>query len=237
MLKLTTGLGLSGPFAVSGGGGGGDPPTEPPATPTIWWDASEIVGLSNGDPVTTWPDKAGSTDLTTLLGTPTFVANAQNSLPAVRLDGVDSVMDAGAVALTAPLTIAVVAKMTGDGSTAPTIISGGSQKILLYGTDGGTNQIKGGVNADLVLASETVPMSAFHVMAAVFANSGSNFWLDGAAKNPASDLVGTAATVDQILLGFGPADICELIIYDNQALSSGDIGVLNDYLLAKYGLA
>lgn len=234
MLRLSASLGIS---AKSGAASGSAPaPDAPPGTPTAWWKA-DALGLANNDPVATWSDSAGSTDLTTLLGGPVFKTNIVNAKPIVRLNGVDDVMDSGVIAWQAPITISIVAKMTGDGSTAPTIISGGSDKISLYGADSGANTIRGGVNTDAVLANTAVPMSAFHCMTAIFANSGSGFWLDGVSTSPASDLVGASDLVTQVLLGFGPADVAEIVIYNNQALGSTDRAALDSYLMAKYGLA
>lgn len=233
MLRLSNRLGLSARAAATAGSS--PAPDAPPGTPTAWWKADALT-LANNDTVATWPDSAGSTDLTTLLGAPVFKTNIVNAKPIVRLNGVDDVMDSGVIAWQAPITIAIVAKMTGDGSTAPTIISGGATKISLYGTDGGANTIRGGVNTDAVLANTAVPMSAFHCMTAIFANSGSGFWLDGVSTSPASDLVGTSDLVTQVLLGFGPADVAEIVIYNNQALGSTDRAALDSYLMAKYGL-
>lgn len=234
MLRLSASLGIS---AKSGAASGSAPaPDAPPGTPTAWWKA-DALGLANNDPVATWSDSAGSTDLTTLLGGPVFKTNIVNTKPIVRLNGVDDVMDSGVIAWQAPITIAIVAKMTGDGSTAPTIISGGATKISLYGTDGGANTIRGGVNTDAVLANTAVPMSAFHCMTAIFADTGSGFWLDGVSTSPAADLVGASDLVTQLLLGFGPADVAEIIVYDNQALGSTDRAALDSYLMGKYGIA
>jgi len=59
-----------------------------------WWKADGIGALNDGDPVATWPDDAGSVDLTqsTADYKPTWQTNELNSKPCVRFDGTDDVM-------------------------------------------------------------------------------------------------------------------------------------------------
>jgi hypothetical protein len=60
-----------------------------------WYDASQITGLSNNDPVATWSDLSGnSRDLTqsTPGSRPTYKTNQRNSLPIVAFDNSDDFM-------------------------------------------------------------------------------------------------------------------------------------------------
>jgi hypothetical protein len=182
--------------------------------------------------VTAWPDSANSNDLTTILGAPIFKTNIVNGKPIVRLDGGDDVLEKALLAWQAPITLGVVAKMGVDA----TVISGGAAKLSLYGTDSATNTIRGGINADLLLAAETMPQTAFRAISAIFANSGSGFWINGVSAGPPADTVGTSDLVESILIALGPADIAEIVVYNNQALGSTDRAALDSYLMAKYGL-
>jgi hypothetical protein len=66
-----------------------------PATPAgllAWYKADAITGLSDGDPIGTWPDSSGNgRDLTqaTAAAKPTYKTNRQNGLPGVLTDTVD----------------------------------------------------------------------------------------------------------------------------------------------------
>ena len=56
-----------------------------------WYKADAISGLSNNDPVSTWSDSSTSgLDATASSGDrPTYITNAQNSLPIVRFSGIN----------------------------------------------------------------------------------------------------------------------------------------------------
>jgi hypothetical protein len=54
----------------------------------LWLDASQLIGLSSGAKVTTWPDMSGSGNNATLAsGAPTYQANVINGKPVVRFQG------------------------------------------------------------------------------------------------------------------------------------------------------
>lgn len=50
-------------------------------------DAGKLTGYGNGDVVTAWPDLAGGDNNATSSGTPTYIANALNGRPAIKIDG------------------------------------------------------------------------------------------------------------------------------------------------------
>ena len=61
----------------------------------LWLDASQISGLNDGDALTTWSDSSGlGNDATQAAGTkkPLYKTAIQNGLPVVRFDGVDDVL-------------------------------------------------------------------------------------------------------------------------------------------------
>jgi hypothetical protein len=63
--------------------------SNPTAGPYFWFDASAITGLSNGDPVPSWPDLSGNGfDLTQGNPTyqPTYLAAEQNGLPVIQFN-------------------------------------------------------------------------------------------------------------------------------------------------------
>lgn len=82
----------------------------------LWLDASQITGLSGGDPVSIWPDASGAGATTTSAGfsPPTFHTGVINGLPVVRFSttsGSQALRTTMAVNL--PYTMAVVGHLTG----------------------------------------------------------------------------------------------------------------------------
>lgn len=72
--------------------GGGSQPLDPTTIPGLglWLDASQIIGLGDGDPVASWADESGNgRDAVQADETkqPTYVANALNAKPIVRFGG------------------------------------------------------------------------------------------------------------------------------------------------------
>ncbi len=65
-----------------------------------WFKADAITGLSDADPVATWPDSSGNgRDATQGVAglRPTYRTSVQNGLPVVRGDGVDDILSTAAV--------------------------------------------------------------------------------------------------------------------------------------------
>jgi hypothetical protein len=50
-------------------------------------DASSLTGYAQGSPVTLWPDLAGGDHNATSTGTPSYIANALNGRPAIKIKG------------------------------------------------------------------------------------------------------------------------------------------------------
>ncbi len=113
-----------------------------------WYDASQLVGLANNDPVTTWPDLAGNSvahDLTTHGGStnPLFKTGQLNGLPGIKFDGSDDILarnfgggagDEAGYKSGTEHTIFVVAKAV----PAPSGGAGSDNPILNAGTGGGS---------------------------------------------------------------------------------------------------
>ena len=65
------------------------------AIPRAWFDANELTGLSDDDPVASWPDLSGhGNDAAHATGSkkPTYKTGVANGLPAVWFDGTDDSM-------------------------------------------------------------------------------------------------------------------------------------------------
>ena len=66
----------------------------------LWLDASQIVGLNDGDAVATWSDLSGNGlnfTQATASKRPLYKTGAQNGLPGVLADGVDDIMESAVV--------------------------------------------------------------------------------------------------------------------------------------------
>jgi hypothetical protein len=58
----------------------------------VWFDASQLTGLADGDPVASWTDLSGNARhaaQATSTKRPTYKTNIQNGKPVIRFDGVD----------------------------------------------------------------------------------------------------------------------------------------------------
>jgi predicted alpha-1,6-mannanase (GH76 family) len=64
-----------------------------PSSVAVWLKAESLGGLTNGSPVSLWPDATGNNHnavQTTALNTPSYVTNAVNGRPGVRFDANES---------------------------------------------------------------------------------------------------------------------------------------------------
>ncbi len=229
--------------------GGGAAPWTPADIPglTYWFKADAIVGLSDGDPVSTWVDSSGGGNNATQ-GTgsaqPTYKTNQINtSLPCVRFDGGDY-LSSGASAATKPCTNFAVVKIT-DVSTYRTIVgadtTGGSQ-LRIDQTSGVQHFLKEGA-ADIGASSTGITPATWQYLAMTYSNTGGYaFFLDTVADGTGTADVTFVASLLTIGVNasFGLAeywlgDIAELGEYDS-VLSPTDLTLLAGYVTAKYGI-
>lgn len=112
----------------------------------FWYNAENIIGLNNGDPLTTWPDASGNafdlnpyTDPTK----PTYGANALNGLPVVDFSPPSFMQIAGSIIdPTLKHTFFVVSKInsTADQGVFGNVNTAGT--LLRYRNNGGTLQYR-----------------------------------------------------------------------------------------------
>lgn len=91
-MPVGVGVGVRVPLAARVGSG-----FSPASIPglALWLDASQLTGLSDGDPVQTWPDLSGNgRDATqaTLAMRPTYKVGIANGLPGLWWDGSDDLL-------------------------------------------------------------------------------------------------------------------------------------------------
>jgi len=92
-----------------------------------WFQGDQIVGLSDGDLVATWPDGSGfglNATQSSDIKKATWQTNEVNGLSIVRFDGVDDSMVSPASAAMKPCTLFSLVKFVSGGITAQTIHGG-----------------------------------------------------------------------------------------------------------------
>lgn len=218
--------------------GGGSPS----GTPAMWYDASQITGLSDGETVSPWPDESGNGH--ELLRTPTddrptYQTNEQNGLAIVRFDGVDDDLNTGAgdtFAFTQPTTIfmaLLIPNQTGSG-----FITGG-------GTDTERQQVYHAnldptiqMHAGTAIFTTTDVTGNFEILVVRFDGASSWIRLNGSQDNvsdPGSQPLGDPFYVGRHYGGTKglAADIGEIIFYDG----AEDPAANESYLADKWGIS
>lgn len=225
-----------------------------------WWDAQQITGLTNGDPVATWTNLATGIGNFTAAGTarPTYTTGVTRlNAPVVRFDGTTDIMSTAAYDLSATTAVSVIVVFGA--------VTAGTQYIMLerstnYATNTGgflvdrlaLNTVivaqKGAVGENSNTSAATVT-TGYAVSASVFDRS-----LAGASENLVT-LNGVVASqvgafnntshfgaTDAFFLGgrsggtfLLPGDICEVVIF-NRALSKGEMRRIEIHLACKWGL-
>ncbi len=210
-------------------GGGGFVPTDI-AGCKLWLDASQIVGLGDGDPVTQWDDMSGSgNNAVSVITPPTYSTNQFNGLPIVDFfSGSDGLV--ATLNLTRPYTIFLVASQTDSGNNR--IISSPTYNVLIsIRRASNTVYLEGDVVGSAYGASGVPIIGCLRVSASIT----TTFFANGA------DITTATASNDWgfVSLGNGSeqakAKVAEVIMYDTY-LSDGDRAIVEAYLATKYGL-
>jgi hypothetical protein len=208
-------------------------------SPIAWYDAGAVVGLVDGDPVTTWADSSGnSRDLTqsTAGMKPTYQTNEVNGLPIVRFDGTDDELRSASFAYSQPCDIFIVIKRYN--TDFKYILSS------LAGFGVAVAQVTGGPGVFLYAGSAADPLgssttASFYVINAHFDGASSKIYENGVATsagNPGSN------NGDGLVLGNrydsalpSQVDVAELKLFA-PALDSSARSAEESALRTKYGL-
>ena len=218
-----------------------------------WYDASQLTGLANGDPIasaTDFSSNALHAAQATSSKRPTYVTGAMNSKPVIRFDGVDDELASAATAINfaGDVTAFVVANVVTPGS------SGAAGSGVFVSKDNGTNpgeftlympdttgQPK--VNRPFVANGSNGTSSvsgAAVVITAKISGTTTTQYKNGAANGTNSLTAGTAGTTP-IRIGnegglslYLKGDVAEVILY-NAALGTTNQQAVEAYLKAKWG--
>lgn len=227
------------------------------------WDATRLTGLTDADPVTSWPDAAGTADAVTAggFGQPTYRTNQRGSLPAVRFTRASSqvlAIDAIGTALagTQPFTAFIVQRpSTTDGSLSPLVLessvsvnpvhhiyvgtlTGFSEHSTVRRNAAGTNKARSNT------PKAVVPRNRWAITASRFNGTTETAWVNGALKSTNHDLDVGALAVDRASIGgwrrpniqFYDGELGHIVIY-NRALTDDEVHDVGAILAAKWDLS
>ena len=228
-----------------------------------WYDASQIGGLADGDPVTTWPDMSGKKRDATSSGAsrPTFKVSIVNGKSVVRFDGVGTYMNLGNVfnfERTDTFTIYVVSQTEVNSKALIGKLTAGAEKgwgLAISGADflqpilsnsvAGTLYLQVSGSTDVVNASWWITPITYtgNSLAAGVTN-----YVNGAAETPTVDndnlgansivhagntSIGARADGTEV---FFSGDIAEILVV-GRVVSVSERRLLDKYFGRKYGLA
>lgn len=221
--------------------GSSAPPTPPVVGYFMWYDATQITGLSDGAALVSWPDESGNgRNLTVITGTPTYYSSTTAKLihghPVVYFNGDGSAEQTGTLTLSQPFTIFVIMRMDTSNAMAPW--GQGSGTIDFFSSGGVGAQLR--LFAGATLAGGAAD-TAVHVITSQVNGASSLVREDGtvimgpgtAGTNTITTpfLVGAAATGTGVLNFQGP--IGELLFYPS-ALTTSQMASVEAYLAAKW---
>jgi hypothetical protein len=204
-----------------------------------WYDASQITGLANGDPVASWADATGNGHTlaqATSARRPTYVASGIGGRPSVDWDGVDDRLLNATLSLAQPSTSFVVFRTDTTAVTQFVMDGGGVTRQAIFLEGSSTYKYFAGT---VVVASQSVTLNPT-VLAASFNAGSSGLYHNGtlvASGNPGSQSlsnyrIGTESTETG---GFYNGQIAEELHW-NRTLNSTERGQVTAYLGTKYGI-
>jgi hypothetical protein len=238
---LTLGAGRPRPAS---GGGVFDPATV--SGLTMWLKADALVGLADGDPVSTWTDSSGNGNSATGITTarPTYKTNIIGSLPVLRF--ATSKMTTSYAPPVTDFSIFIVYKDSGAATAFERLIDKSfSQGFWMGRANTGSNSWGGGIKqtgspfGTYVTATDPGPnvltMIRSGTAQQVRANGGASVasgTVNGTATDSTAFTIGSVADDSSKLSG----DIAEIVFYTN-AVSNTDRDSIETYLKSKYGIA
>lgn len=211
----------------------------------VWWDASQLTGFADNDPVGTWPDSTGngrSAAQAAVGRRPLFKAAFQNGLPVLQFDGVDDLLATTYAPALGNFTVAIAFNATGVATTKRLLDKDYLGGFWLgKGPSTGVNKIAGGIKEDAWPYGREITLvdSAWHVLAS--RRSGTVHYLegDGGAVSVSGTVVSTLTntavfSIGGLALNYLACYIGEILIWD-QGLSASDLDTITGYLAWKWG--
>lgn len=221
------------------------------------WLKADDLSLSNGNPVTNWPDASGNgndASQGTSTNQPIFQTNVINGLPAVSFDGSNDYLTGTLGTLNAPFTLIIVGyfdhvnQPAGDYDYLINIGSGAANQnvsMSRHASDG-TNDDKYYVwNGSAVYLGPVLTGQQWLLLSAVHRTSAprNNLYLNGTSQTVTDYLANINTNGNYSLGSYSPTGIhylngkiAEVIVYD-YALNSAERTLVENYLAEKYNLS
>lgn len=215
-----------------------------------WWKADAIVGLADGDPITTWPSSAANNggaptpqmeQTITPSERPIYKVNIRNGRPVVRFNTTANILSSPRQCTAVTMSVAV--KLTNAGVTNMVYYNGTSSRgggPVSSGGNRGAYARAVAFNADgaattnwerWVICMNSVSGSGSMRM---FVNGTKVVDLTGVFNAVNSDLGTHAFGRDDATNRTGGMDLGEGLIH-NVALTDGEVATLDAYLAARWG--
>jgi hypothetical protein len=217
----------------------------------LWLDASQIVGLNDGDPVAAMTDysvSSGNLAQGTASKRPTFKTAIQNGLPVVRFDGVDDTLGNSSWTALDGLTGATqfaVAKQFNGGSGGVFFFSSGRLTLQQYiddryyyqsaGNSGRVATASGQWIVDCVVFDGSQVGNAARLVAFQNAVQQTLIFTGTIGASLGTSTGYQLSGVDAVPYAPQQTDFAELLIY-NRVLTSQERAKVLDYLNAKWAI-
>jgi hypothetical protein len=208
----------------------------------FWYDASQIVGLNDADPVATWSDLSGNARHATQATAgkrPLYRTNIVNGLPIIRFDGVDDNLAATGFTLNQPSTIVAVFVQRMDPAGNKGLLDGASADYSRYLFVGGSGNTLGVYAGGTPINGPTLTVGAAYYAVAIFNGASSSVRVNGgtATSGNAGSSGASGITIGSANNGaggeYGQFDFGEIFAY-NSALSADYIADINAYAALKW---
>jgi len=214
---------------------------------TVWLDASQISGLNNNDPVTTWTDLSGNgNNATQATGSqkPTYKTSGLNGRPVVLFDGVDDKLATAAFSspLAQPASIYAVVSWSLTGSAYQDPIDGiASGQRMVIAFEVATQKFAMFAGAAVTLGGVASAGASFHLLNAIYNGASSSGFINGVNQPGLSSNPGTEGMTG-VLLGDAPIGgqafsgrIAEVLVYSG-AHSATQRQSIETYLNSKWAI-
>jgi hypothetical protein len=210
----------------------------------VWLKADAgLGGLSDGDPISTWADQSGGGHDFTSSGTarPQYKTNIQNSLPAVRFDGSDDILQGGNLSAQWASAATMFVVYNTDPNTGSFSVFSTNSTDDWWRYDDGTSYVGAFRSSRLVnLPRIALPSSGLRQVCIISNSTNYRLWADGIilGTETAAYSAGNITNLGAYTPGqrHFKGDVHEVIIYDS-SLSDGDRQSVESYLASKWNMS
>lgn len=203
----------------------------------LWLKGNAIVGLNDGDPITTWSDSSGNGNnatQSTAGSKPLYKTNVLNGLPGVLFDITDDSLSVTSISFSdnSNLTFFIVYNILSGFTGAHRTLDGIGNNWLL----GPHESFHRHYNGDFIQG----PASDANFVYATLVNTadvGATLRINGSTSGSNTNTIGPGAGGINISAPSEPANgyVMELLIY-NSSFSGSNVALMESYLTSKYAL-